>query len=103
MNVEYMTIEQYIESRCDLIGKVKTYDNLIIAMEKSLIAAMSAPDGTAAGQYAEYEMDDGQCKVRSRFRSVDQMIAGMQGLRKIRQDYINQYNGRGTRLVGGSL
>jgi len=27
----------------------------------------------------------------------------MQGLRKIRQDYINQYNGRGTRLVGGNL
>jgi alpha-D-ribose 1-methylphosphonate 5-triphosphate synthase subunit PhnL len=97
MNVEYMSIEQFFECKSKLIGKIATYDLLIEGMEKAILSA------TLSGEYAEYEMDDGQMKVRSRFRSLDQMIAGMQGLRKIRQDYINQYNGRGTRLVGGSL
>lgn len=97
MNADYMTIEKYVECRSKIIGKVATYDLLIEGLEQSILSA------TLSGQYAEYEMDDGQMKVRSRFRSIDQMIAGMQGLRKIRQDYINQYNGRGIRLVGGSL
>lgn len=97
MNADYMTIPQYIECKSKLLDKVAVYDLLIDGLEKSILEA------TLSGQYAEYEMDDGQMKVRSRFRSIDQMIAGMQGLRKIRQDYINQYNGRGIRLVGGSL
>lgn len=103
MNAEYMTIEQYVECKSQLIGKVATYDILISSMEKSILAALQSDQGDAAGQYAEYECDDGQMKIRARFRSVDQLITAMQGLRKIRQDYINQYNGRGIRLVGGSL
>lgn len=103
MNAEYMTIEQYVDCKSALIGKVATYDILISSMEKSILAALMGDNGESAGQYAEYELDDGQMKVRSRFRSVDQMTSGLQALRKIRQDYINQHNGRGTRLVGGSL
>lgn len=97
MNADYMTIPQYIECKSKVLGKIAVYDLLIDGLEKSILEA------TLSGQYAEYEMDDGQMKVRSRFRSIDQMTAGMQGLRKIRQDYINQYNGRTVRLVGGSL
>ncbi len=103
MNLEYMTIEQYVECKSALIGKVATYDILIDSMEKSMLAAMLAPDGSAAGHYAEYELDDGQAKVRARFRSLDQMAAGLKSLRNIRQSYINQYNGRGTRHVGGNI
>lgn len=97
MNIEYMTIPQYIECKSKLIGKVATYDLLIEGMEKAVLEA------TLSGQYAEYELDDGQMKVRSRYRSVDQMLSGLQGLRRIRQDYINQYNGRNTVLRGGNL
>lgn len=103
MNIEYTSIEQYLECHVEIIGHIQTYDMLIKAMQKSIAAALLAPDGQAAGQYAEYELDDGQCKVRSRYRSVDQMITGLQGLRRIRQDYINQYNGRVTTLRGGNL
>lgn len=103
MNVEYLTIEQYIECKSKIIGKIATYDILISSMEKSILAATLGDDGAAAGQYAEYEMDDGQMKCRARFRSVDQLITGMQGLMRLRQSYINQYDGRGSRQVGGSL
>lgn len=97
MNIEYMTIPQFIVCKSQLIGKVATYDLLIAGMEAAVLEA------TTSGQYAEYELDDGQMKVRSRYRSVDQMLAGLQGLRRIRQDYINQYNGRITVLRGGNL
>ena len=97
MNIEYMTIPQYIECRSQLIGKLATYDLLIEGMEKAILEA------TLSGVYAEYELDDGQMKVRSRYRSVDQMVAGLKGLRGIRQDYINRYNGRVTTLRGGNL
>lgn len=103
MNVEYMTIPQYIEYKSKLVGKIATYDILIESMEKSILAAALGPDGTAVGQYAEYQLDDAQMSVRTRFRSVDQMISGLNGLRKIREDYINRYNGRVTTLRGGNL
>lgn len=103
MNADYMTIEQYVDCKSEIIGHIATYDILIKSMEKSILAALVGDNGQSAGQYAEYEMDDGQMKVRARFRSVDQMTVSIQALRKIRQDYINQYNGRVTRLVGGSL
>lgn len=103
MNTEYMTIEQYFECKSKLIGEIATYDILIASMQKSIRAALLAPDGQAAGQYAEYELDDGQQKVRARYRSVDQMVAGLKGLKNLRQDCINAFNGRGVRLIGGSL
>lgn len=97
MNSDYMTIVQYVECKSKIIGKIATYDLLIESMEKTLLEA------TVSGHLNQWELDDGQMKVRSMYRSVDQLVNGMQGLRKIRQDYINQYNGRGIRLVGGSL
>lgn len=97
MNVEYMTISQYVECKSKIIGKVATYDILIESMEKAVLEA------TLSGHLNQYELDDSMMKVRAQYRSLDQMVAGLNGLRRIRQDYINQYNGRGTRLVGGSL
>lgn len=97
MNAEYMTIFEYMECKSKIIGKIATYDLIIEGLEKSIL------ESTLSGIYSEYELDDGQIKCRTKYRSMDQMISGMQGLRKIRQDYINQINGRGTRLVGGSL
>ena len=97
MNDEYMTISQYVECKSKLIGKVATYDLLIESMEAAILEA------TVSGIYSEYEMDDAQMKVRSRFRSIGDLISALEGLRKIRQDYINRYNGRVTRLVGGRL
>lgn len=97
MNVEYMTISQYVECKSKLIGKVATYDILIESMEKAILEA------TVSGHLNQWELDDGQMKVRNMYRSIGQMTDGLQGLRKIRQDYINQYNGRGMVLRGGSL
>ena len=97
MNNEYLTIPQYIESKSKLIGKVATYDILIEKMEQSLLEA------TMSGHLSEYEIDDSMMKVRTRYRSLTDLNNALNGLIKMRQYYVNKYNGRVTVLRGGNL
>lgn len=97
MNIEYMTIPQYIECKSKLIGKVATYDILIESMEAALLEA------TVSGHLAEYEIDDSMMRVRTRYRSITDMGNALNGLIRIRQYYINKINGRVTVLRGGNL
>lgn len=97
MNNEYLTIPQFVEYKSRIIGKVATYDMLIEKMELSLLEA------TMSGHIAEYELDDGQMKCRTRYRSLTDMNNALNGLIKMRQYYINKQNGRVTVLRGGNL
>ena len=97
MNAEYMTIEQYVECKSELIGKIATYDLLIKNMESAILK------GAVSGHLIQYEMDDGQMKVRAQYRNIDDMTKAMTGLIRIREMYRNQANGRRIRLVGGNL
>ncbi len=97
MNTDYMTIPQYVEEKSKLIGKVATYDLLIESMEAAIL------EGTVSGHLVQYEMDDGQMKVRAQYRSIKDMTAALIGLERIRQQYINRFNGRRVILRGGQL
>lgn len=97
MNLEYTTLDVYLESKSKSIGKIATYDLIIEGLEQTLLKS------TASGHIVQYEMDDGQMKVRTAYRNVKELIASMEGLIRLRQYYINRANGRVTRLVGGKL
>jgi hypothetical protein len=97
MNNEYMTISHYFEEKSKLIGKVQTYDILIEALEKSIL------ESTVSGHIVQTELDDGQMKLRVNYRKISDMVDAMTGLQKLRQGYINRYNGRITVLRGGNL
>ena len=97
MNNEFISITQYFDCKSKLIGKIATYDLLIEGFEKSILEA------TVSGHLIQYEMDDGQMKVRTQYRNISDMTDAMNGLRRIRQDYKNQHNGRTTVLRGGNL
>ena len=97
MNIEYLSISQYIESKSKLIGKIAAYDLIIDGMEKAILTA------TVSGHLVQYEVDDGFMKVRSQFRSVGDMTNALAGLETLRQRYINRYNGRSTVLRGGQI
>ena len=97
MNAEYMTICQYVECKSKIIGKIATYNLLIESMEVAILEA------TISGHIADYEMDDGQMKVRSRYRNITDMTKSLLGLEQARQRYISMYNGRTVVLRGGSL
>ena len=72
-------------------------DILIEKFEEALLA------GATSGHLLQYEMDDGQMKVRVQYRNVRDMTEAMNGLIKMRQYYVNKANGRSTRMVGGNL
>lgn len=97
MNDTYMTIPQFVECKSKVIGKIATYDLLIESMEQTLMA------GIQSGHLLQWELDDGQMKVRSQYRNVKDLTDAMNGLIKLRQYYINKANGRSIRLVGGNL
>ena len=97
MNLEFMSILAYFECKSKLIGKIATYDLLIESMEKTLMA------GVESGHLLQWELDDGQMKVRSQYRNVNDMTEAMNNLIKLRQYYVNKANGRTTRLVGGNI
>ena len=97
MNNEFMTISHYFECKSKLIGKIATYDLLIEGLEKAIL------ESTVSGHLVQYELDDGQIKVRSNFRKISDLVDAMTGLQKLRQGYINRYNGRITVLKGGNL
>jgi len=97
MNDNYCTIAQYIECKSSLLDKIKSINNLISAMELKIL------DVTESAAYDEYQMDDGQMKVRTKYRSVKDVMAGINGLEQLKQRYVNRYNGRITVMKGGNL
>lgn len=97
MNDQYQTISQYVECRATLRDKIIAIDNLISAMELKLLESVDSAN------YSEYQMDDGQMKIRTMYRSPKDVTAGIQGLEVLKQRYVNRYNGRCTVLRGGNL
>lgn len=97
MNVNFCTISEYVQSATDLVGKIAKINSLIEALELSLI------DAVGSGNYSEYQMDDGQMKVRTSYRSPSDVTAGINELEKLKQRYINRLNGRRTVLRSGQF
>lgn len=88
------TPRQYIESKTTLLERIEAIDALIDAMIASL-ADYAAGNNTAI---EEYQMDDGQMKIRTRYRSPKDVDSGVFALERMKQMYLNRYNGRAFHL-----
>ena len=88
------TISVYIGSRKTAEQKIKAIQDLIDAFEIRLIDVI-AGEGSVT---EEYRLDDGQMSVRTRYRSVKDLEAGISNLERMKQRYINRYNGRSVAL-----
>lgn len=97
MNTEFTLVSHYFEEKSKLIGKIATYDLIIEGMEKAIL------ESTVSGHLVQYELDDGQMKVRTMYRSIKDMTSAMQGLIKLRQMYVNKHNGSVVVLTSGKL
>lgn len=85
------TISIYIGSKESDLEKICAIDLIIDSMILKMADA-------AAGQNSvidEYWMDDGQMKVKTSYRSISDIEAGIKGLERMKQRYVNRYNGRG--------
>ncbi len=97
MNDAFCTVSQYLESATDLEIRIQRYKNLIEAFELKII------DSVGRSGIVEMQMDDGQMKVKSTYRSMKDMQAGLLALEQAYQRCVNRYNGRRTVLRGGNF
>ena len=90
---EYTREGLYIESKKSIRAKITAVQAIINA----LITA--ATDSAGTGGIDEYQLDDGQTKIRQTYRSVEDIWKAINGFEKQKQYYINQLDGRQMRNV----
>lgn len=78
----------YIESATSLLERIARIDAIILALEGQLLTATSNSD------IISYNLDDGQVKIQTQYRSIAEINRGIEGLDALRQRLINQLNGR---------
>jgi hypothetical protein len=91
--VIYYSENQYIQSQTDLLGKITAIDNVINALNTSLLNAATNQN------IQEYSLNDGQTQIRTVYRTMDSIINGITALERVKQRYLAQLNG--NRVVRG--
>lgn len=89
------TIEGYIQSKQSIRDKIIAIDVLI---DKMMLSTLEAIDGMN-GSVAEYDLDDTQVRVRTRYRSIAEIKNGIHALEQMKQMYVNRIQGRVGTLV----
>ena len=97
MNSGIYTISEYIECKTTLLAKINGIDALISAMELKIL------DVIEGATYDEYQLDDGQMKVRTKYRNPTDVMLGIKALEQLKQRYVNRYNGRRTIFRSGNF
>lgn len=90
MSCEFTSITTYLESQDSVKGKINAINALIDAM----IISMAEHAIGAGSTIGEYALDDGQVKVKTVYRSITEVSNGIETLEKMKQLYINRFNGR---------
>ena len=85
----------FLESKPDLLQKITACDQVIAALQTVMIRAASGED------IGEYQLNDGQTIIRVVSRGIEGITKSLQAMRILRQDYINQHNGRVFRALDG--
>jgi hypothetical protein len=89
-----LTIKEYIQSKESLDAKIAAIELLIDDM------IVSMAEGIGNSGTASYSIDDGQMKVMTQYRSVNEIANGVRALEKTLQMYMNRRNGSVTILRG---
>ena len=82
----------YIESAEGLEQRLQRINQIIEALE------LRAVDNIDDALTDEYSLDDGQVKIKTKYRSYDSIVKAIQGFERIKHKIINQLNGRGMVL-----
>jgi hypothetical protein len=93
--VEYDSAEIYIQSKTTLREKIAAMDAIISALETTALKAAGTDN------ISEYQLDDGQTKIRTMYRGASAVFRAIQDFERLRQMYVNRLNGRMVRLVDG--
>lgn len=88
------TISQYLDSKKVLYDRIIAIDALI---DQTILLLGDTISG-AGGNIESYELDDGQVKIKTGYRSITDVQAGLKALEQMKNLYVNKYNGRVTVL-----
>lgn len=82
----------YIESATSLEQRLQRITQIIEALELRAVESIANED------IEEYQIDDGQVKIRTVYRSSKQIERAIQAYEVIKQRILNKLNGRGMVL-----
>lgn len=88
------TAADYLDCKESISEKIKAIDTMITA----LFSLMASTIGGAAGNISSYELDDGQVRIKTTYRNVQDISGDMASLRVMRNLYVSQLRGRATVL-----
>jgi tetrahydromethanopterin S-methyltransferase subunit H len=91
--VVYEAAADYIRTGTNLKTKIDKIEAVITALENSLLT-VAEKDGIE-----EYLLDDGQTKIKTVYRTSEQVMKSIMAMEKLRSYYINKKVGRQVRLV----
>ena len=94
MSCEYASISLFLESKQTLIDRVNAIDSLVDVM----ILSMADHAAGTGPTISEYQLDDGQVKIRTAYRSIKEVEDGILALERMKHLYLNRLNGRITIL-----
>jgi hypothetical protein len=91
--MSYCTETVYIQSAESLEEEAERYGQIIQALGEQI-------KNVAAGNadVEEYQLDDGQVKIRTKYRDITSITAAIKEFKRLRNQCINQLNGRSTVL-----
>ena len=78
----------YIQSATSLENRLERINNVIGALELLLL------ENIGNSGISEYNLDDGQIKIKTLYRSVTSISSAIDALEKQKQRLLNQLNGR---------
>ncbi|RKZ83259.1 MAG: hypothetical protein DRQ39_09735 [Gammaproteobacteria bacterium] len=84
------TISIYLESKTTLLDKINAIDLLI---DKMITKISETIDGNELA-IDEYWMNDGQMNVKTSYKSLEDIEMSVFRLERMKQMYVNRYNGR---------
>lgn len=91
--VIYTSAAIYIESCSTIRDKIAAINRVISALQTVALTAAET------GQFSEYDLDDGQSKIKTVYRSVEDIGRSIIAFERIKQGYINDLQGSHMRLT----
>jgi uncharacterized protein (UPF0335 family) len=82
----------YIESADSMIERVERLEQIIEALEIRALAVVGDAD------VEEYQIDDGQVKIRTLYKSSESIAKAIMAYEKLRNKLLNKLNGRNMAL-----
>ncbi len=91
--ITYDNFGLYIIKDRDLRSRICNIDKVIDAL------IVSAANSAGTANFSEYDLDNGQSKVKTVYRSPKDVSDAIMAFEKIKQMFINQLNGRTFRMI----